>query len=165
MDSGPHRRSTGVTVKQIPSARWEGGKDHHHWDQVVEYIYPDQVPDELARIAANPAARPSQQRGRRRDADRSDGKVKNPAYQDSSPCIVCKFHHKRARPRRTSWYCRECHIEPNWPFITRCTGYKRQYYPKICSRACWDIFHTTRIPLLDNPTCHVKRSRNAPPSE
>ena len=91
--------------------RWEGGKEHHHWDQVVEYIHPDQVPIELARIAANPAVRPSKPRGRRRDADRADGKVKNPSYQDSSPCIVCKFYYNRTR--HTSLYCRECQIESN----------------------------------------------------
>lgn len=155
-DDGPVTITSPSTATTTPT-RWNGGKDCHHFDRVKEYVDPDELPSISLMMSANPCTRPSGAMPRRRDSRRRDGKVKNPAFTGGAACIVCKFHKKMARPPRVVTYCRECQIEPHWPFITRATGFKRDFYPRLCSRQCWDIFHTMRIPSLDNPRQQVRR--------
>ena len=101
-------------------------------------------------VDENPCARPSNRKQcRDRDHERRDGKVLNPFHVSLGACIVCKFFFRKSKPTRTARYCRECCTDPSWPETSRAKGWQKQFQPRLCSKKCFDIFHTTRISGLD----------------
>ena len=102
--------------------REEGRDGSHHFDIQSEYVPRSIARENQRAVDANPSARPTQRRERRRDVDRLDGKVLNPFHTSTSTCIVCKFFFKKRKPTKTARYCRECFTDPSWPETTRVKG-------------------------------------------
>lgn len=131
-------------------------KDLHHWCQMSEYVDVETAKEMLVLMQERPAvsgkaALARRRKPRSRDRFRKDGKVLNPAYFISS-CVVCWAETRGTgkKPTKTNKYCRECKKEDNWPKgMTRGGGYMNDFHPRLCSRRCWDRFHTERIQHLD----------------
>ena len=112
-------------------------------------------------VKENPAIRECNRRPRKRDAHRVDkNKVRNPLFTSTSVCLVCKYVHKRRR--ETLKYCRECNVEAfkNWPKTNRATGFAKKFHPRLCSRECFEYFHTHNIIGLDHGQKRKRKSRS-----
>ena len=137
------------------SGRFSG--DHHH-DCVNEYVTIEKARANQRIVDQYPSYRTSNKcEWRKRDSNRKNDKVRNPMYTSPSNCLVCKYVHDVSK--KTTKYCRECMWQPNWPKIIRAKGYQLTLHPRLCSKSCFDYFHTHRIPALDNPSSTV-RSRS-----
>ena len=146
------------TVQQCAAAQsWdhvskEAGLNHHH-DIVQEYVTPEHAEFNQRIVDGNPGNRTSKKLiWRKRDEDRKNGKIHNPMYTSLSACIVCRFSlpdttHRYVHNtiRKTARYCRECKWQSNWPQTIRAKGYQLLLHPRLCSRQCFDYFHTHRI--------------------
>ena len=125
------------------------GKDVHHLDFLPEYVTPE-VAEINQRIADdNPTRRKLNKKPRQRDVNRQDKKVHNPLFTSASTCLVCR--HQYGKRRETMYYCRECNVDDftHWPRTNRATGFAKQFHPRLCSRECFDFFHTTQVQGLD----------------
>jgi len=128
-----------------------GSTDEHHHDKMAEYVSEADAQELKQMMLDNPATKGrassnKTKKPRRRDANRKDGKVLNPAFFNSS-CVVCWARGDR---RLTNRYCRECSKDRVWPAgMNRGGGYMTEFHPRLCSPECWDKFHTERIPGLD----------------
>lgn len=135
--------------------RLQGGIHAHHLDTIRDYVTPELAAKNQKIVDANPSKNKSKKQPRKRDQFRKDNKVRNPFYTSSSACVVCLFTKQDAngKPLKTYTfsYCRECMPQPHWPKTTRATGYQRALHPRLCSEACFEYFHTNRIPGLDFP--------------
>ena len=154
---------TRVERVQTPlQIRLEGAGGKHHFDIQSEYVSADVAAKNQKVVDTNPCHRPTQRKGeRRRDLGRRDGKVLNPFHTSLGACIVCKFFFNKDKPTKTMRYCRECKTDPQWPETTRAKGWQLQFQPRLCSKQCFDIFHTTRISGLDfRQVRRRKRARN-----
>ena len=146
----------------------------HHRDSFSEYV----TEDELRRLEAlhgDDPRPPRRKRARSNDANRRDAEgrrlVRNPFWH-SSICVVCWAditETDRANPARlrrkqkpTSFYCRECSIEPRWTYALRVGESFRRYHPRLCSERCFHIFHTQEIYGLDHHQRQRRDRRNSP---
>ena len=141
-------------VEVVP--RFEGADSHHH-DTLCEYVSPEQAEKNLVIANENPTVRELNRQPRRRDSERKTTKVRNPLFTSASACLVCKYQH--GRRRETFRYCRECSVDlfSNWPKTNRATGFAKQFHPRLCSKQCFEYFHTHNIRGLDYA---VKRQRS-----
>ena len=101
------RSSTVLTQTDNPEGYYvsrERGAKLHHWDELKEYIYPDELAKYQALRDANPCQREHRHQPRRRDRTRADGKVRNPIYTSYSLCLVCKYQY--GVRKETLRYCR-----------------------------------------------------------
>ena len=130
--------------------RLEGRDGSHHHEIQSEYVSVSEARANQKVVDDEPAHRATKRkRCRLRDHQRMDGKVLNPFHVSLGSCIVCKFFFKKKKPTRTARYCRECMTDPKWPETTRAKGWQRRFQPRLCSKKCFDIFHTSRISGLD----------------
>ena len=138
--------------------RYSGLETHHHatWP---EYVLEHELEKMKQLMIDNPGRPRPTKRPRRRDQKRihNGKKVRNPAWYESV-CVVCWA---AGKTRRTARYCKECSIDPTWTFRTRIGGWADQCQPRLCSDACWTMFHTQRIPGLDFNQRKVRRVRRA----
>ena len=142
--------------------RREGASVHHH-DELREYIFPHEFEYYQRLRDANPCQREHHRQPRERDAGRADGKVRNPIYTSYSLCLVCKY--RDGKRKETLRYCRECNVDDfvNWPKTNRATGFQKLSHPRLCSRQCFEYFHTHNIPGLDygQKRKRAKRARSS----
>ena len=154
------RNATTTTVPVAPSqvCHSQDSTTLHHWRVMHEYVTPDEVIAELRMMNDNPNTFMKRSRGnrdpRQRDTRRRDGKVRSPSFFNGL-CVVCWSKGKR---KKTNKYCQECSLDRTWTYKTRGDGYTRDFHPRLCSRECWDLFHTSRVAGLDFQ--HRKRSRS-----
>ena len=142
--------------------RWHpDSSKRHHLDRCPNYVTPDEAKEWEARMKANPCRRVSKKKPRYRDNERTNDLVLNPAFTSGADCVVCKYHPdpSKRRSRRTNSYCRECSHDSNFPFTLRCSGYKLDMHPRLCSQECFELFHSTRISLLDIPRARKRKRR------
>lgn len=127
----------------------EKGAKLHHWDELKEYIFPDELERYQQLRDANPCKRQHKRKPRRRDQNRNDKKVRNPIYTSYGLCVVCKYQH--GIRKETLHYCRECNPDDftNWPKTNRATGFQKLSHPRLCSLECFEYFHTHNIKGLD----------------
>ena len=140
--------------------RFRGRETHHHaiWP---EYVDEDQLQAMTRRMEENPGREGGPKKNRARDANWSNGKVRNPAWYESN-CIVCWAGGKK---RRTARYCVECSMDPAWTFKCRIGGWAKESQPRLCSTECWNRFHTMRIHGLDFNQRQPQRRRGRPRSQ
>lgn len=143
-------------VEVVP--RFEGVGSHHH-DRLREYVTPEEAERNQQIVDANKPTRDYNRKPRQRDIRRKFHKVRNPLFTSASLCLVCKYQY--GRKKETLKYCRECCVEKftNWPKTNRATGFAKQFHPRLCSKECFDYFHTHNIRGLDYG--HKKRKRRS----
>ena len=128
----------------------------HHWDTLKEYVTKDEL-DNLHKIHADDLKKPPTKYPRTRDAGRLNRQGKpifrNP-YWTSGTCVVCWAKKKQVY---TTKYCRECSLQSKWTYKLRHGESFEIYAPRLCSKRCWDIFHSGEIHGLDHH--HRKRKR------
>ena len=137
------------------------GAKLHHWDELKEYIYPDELEHYQKLRDVNPCNRQHKCKPRCRDHDRSDKKVRNPIFTSYALCLVCKYQYGKSK--ETLHYCRECNPDDfvNWPKTNRATGFQKLSHPRLCSLECFEYFHTHNIKGLDYAVVRKgKRSRS-----
>ena len=129
----------------------------HHLDSLKEYVDPEEAERNMEIVKANPLRYELNRQPRKRDANRKTHKVCNPLFTSASACLVCKYQHKRRR--ETLKYCRECCVAnfTHWPTTNRATGFAKEFHPRLCSKECFDYFHTHNIRGLDYA---IKRQRS-----
>ena len=114
-------------------------------------------------MEADPNTYTKQTRGDRgprdRDVRRRDGKVRSPMFFNGL-CVICW---SKGKTRRTNRYCLECALDPTWSYKIRSDGYTFKYHPRLCSRECWDVFHTSRVSGLDFQQRKKARGSRQPP--
>lgn len=140
--------------------RFQGADTHHH-DRLFEYVSREQAAINAEIVKANPSIREHNRQPRKRDASRVDkNKVRNPLFTSASVCLVCKYVHNRRR--ETLKYCRECNVEAfkTWPKTNRATGFMKNFHPRLCSRECFEYFHTHNIIGLDYGQKRKRKSRS-----
>ena len=128
-------------------SRFNGGLTSHHLVTIDPYVSPEEARANQLLINVNPPRRQSKKKARQRDSKRTDGKVRNPMHTSNSPCIVCKYQFGILK--WTCKYCKECTPDPKWPKTNRATGYQVDLHPRLCSRKCFEYFHTHQIVGLD----------------
>ena len=146
------------SAKAVP--RFQGAEKHHH-DRLFEYVTREQAEINAQIVKENPAVRECNRQPRKRDADRVDkNKVRNPLFTSAGACLVCKYVHNRRR--ETLKYCRECNVESfkQWPKTNRATGFAKQFHPRLCSRECFEYFHTHTIIDLDHGQKRKRKNRS-----
>ena len=142
--------------------RFEGAGVHHH-DRLCEYVTPEQAEINQRIVDADKGTRDYNRQPRQRDRNRKHLKVRNPLFTSASLCLVCKYQH--GKRKETLKYCRECSVQnfTNWPRTNRATGFATQFHPRLCSKECFDYFHTHNIRGLDY--AHKKRKRRSNSSQ
>ena len=140
-------KTSEVVVAKTPFQIREEGRDgSHHHDIQPEYVQPTVAAKNQRVVDESPSARPTKRKKmRKRDYQRHDGKVLNPFHTSLGICVVCKFFFKKKKPTKTVRYCRECVTDPEWPETCRAKGWQTSFHPRLCSKRCFEIFHTTRI--------------------
>ena len=138
----------------------ENGAKLHHWDELKEYIFPDELAKFQALRDANPCVRQHRRKPRRRDSNRADKKVRNPIFTSYALCLVCKYQY--GVRRETLRYCRECNPDDfvNWPKTNRATGFQKLSHPRLCSKECFEYFHTHNIKGLDYAVERKRKRRS-----
>ena len=128
-----------------------------------EYVTPAEANAERQLMQANPNSYIKRTRGdrapRQRDARRRDGKVRSPLFF-TGLCVVCWAQGKK---KKTNKYCLECSLDRSWTYKTRGDGYTLNYHPRLCSRECWEVFHTSRVAGLDFQQRKRTRTDRRPP--
>ena len=139
--------------------RFQGVERHHH-ELLLEYVDPELAKFNQLLADENPTRRPLSRRPRQRDRNRKDGKVRNPLWTSASVCLVCKYQH--GIRKETNRYCRECCVElfSNWPRTNRATGFAKDFHPRLCSKKCFDFFHTHTIKGLDYSRKRQREGKN-----
>ena len=137
----------------------------HHWRVMHEYVTPAEVIEELRMMNDNPNNYIKTSRGnrdpRQRDVRRRDGKVRSPTFFNGL-CVVCWA---QGKTKKTNKYCHECSLDRSWTYKTRGDGYTLDFHPRLCSRKCWDLFHTSRVCGLDfQHRKRFRRNRQPPPA-
>ena len=179
VDSG-HATSDDVSSGQDTSCKDEGkvprfeGADLHHWELLDEYVTPEEAEKNAKIVAKNPSGRELSRCPRQRDKNRLDGKVRNPLWTSASVCLVCKYQH--GIRKETNRFCRECCVDDlrrdaGWPSTNRAQGFAKAFHPRLCSRECFNFFHTHTVRGLDyaqkrqrskgSTNSKVARSRNS----
>ena len=82
------------------------------------------------------------------------------------PPQVCAWYaskYQYGKRKETLKYCRECCVEKftDWPRTNRATGFARRFHPRLCSKECFDYFHTHNIRGLDYARKKRKRRSNS----
>lgn len=163
-DSAAETVTVPVSTLTPYQLRMEGRDGGHHHDIQSEYVSETVAVANQKIVTANPCARPTKRKQYRiRDRSRMDGKVMNPFHTSLGTCVVCKFFFNRPKPTKTARYCRECCTDANWPETTRAKGWQKRFHPRLCSKKCFDVFHTSRISGLDFR--QHKRRRNQGPQQ
>ena len=155
----PPSDNTSEETSEEPVPRFEGAKVHHH-DRLSEYVTPEQARVNRGIALDNPTRRELHRVPRARDAHRKNKKVRNPLFTSASVCLVCKYQY--GRRRETLRYCRECCVESfkGWPRTNRATGFAKVFHPRLCSRECFEYFHTHNIKGLDYCVKRQRKSKN-----
>jgi len=145
-------------VEVVP--RFEGLGVHHH-DRLREYVTLEEAEINQQIVDANKPDRDYNRKPRQRDSKRKLHKVRNPLFTSASLCLVCKYQH--GKRKETLKYCRECCVEKflDWPRTNRATGFAKQFHPRLCSKECFDYFHTHNIRGLDYGRKKRKRKSNS----
>ena len=157
--SASDTEATSSSNEAPPVPRFEGASKHHH-DKLVEYVSPEQARINMDIALSNPTVRQSNRAPRARDAHRKTTKVRNPLFTSAGVCLVCKYQwYGYGLRRATLKYCRECCVTDfvGWPNTNRATGFAKDFHPRLCSKQCFEFFHTHNVKGLDYP---VKRQRS-----
>ena len=130
------------------------GVDTHHLELLDEYVTPKQakINMKIVQEKENPSGKQLHRCPRQRDQHRQDGKVRNPLWTSASLCLVCKYQHDVRK--ETNRYCRECCVDRfrqhgGWPSTNRAQGFAKTFHPRLCSRECFEFFHTQNVKGLD----------------
>ena len=154
--SATDTEATSSSNEAPPVPRFEGASKHHH-DKLMEYVSPEQARINMDIALSNPTVRQSNRAPRARDARRKTTKVRNPLFTSAGVCLVCKYQY--GLRRETLKYCRECCVDDfvGWPNTNRATGFAKDFHPRLCSKECFEFFHTHNVKGLDYA---VKRQRS-----
>ena len=141
-EEGPENAPEPDESSVVP--RFEGASKHHH-DRLQEYVSPEQARINMDIARSNPTVRKCKRVPRARHAHRKTHKVRNPLFTSAGVCLVCKYQY--GRRRETLRYCRECCVDDftGWPRTNRATGFAKKFHPRLCSKECFELFHSHNI--------------------